>query len=117
MQRSKYFWIFWNKNEILKQKNDSTNPRICKHNQEALKKSTKVKEIECTNPKTKNQKCNDNNILKKEIYPKKKSLWSETEVYTDSSSIKGDLEIIKIHPPTINIPLEGKTKGICDYLQ
>ena len=53
-------------------------------------------------------------FLKKEIYPKKKRLWSETEVYTDSGNIKGDSTIIKIHPETINLPLEGKTKGIHD---
>ena len=44
-------------------------------------------------------------------------MWSETEVYTDSGSIKGDSAIIKIHPTIINLPLEGKTKGIRDCLQ
>ena len=39
------FLDFLNKNEIAKKKNDSTNPRIYKHNQIALMKSTKVKEI------------------------------------------------------------------------
>ena len=39
------FLDFLNKNEILKQKNDSTTPRLCKHNQIALTQSTKVKEI------------------------------------------------------------------------
>ena len=45
MQISKYFWIFWNKNEILKQKNDSTTPKLGKHTQTTLTQSTKVKEI------------------------------------------------------------------------
>ena len=53
-------------------------------------------------------------FLKKKFYPKKKRLWSETEAYTDSSSIKGDSTIITIHPTTIQLPLEGKTKGIRD---
>ena len=35
-------------------------------------------------------------------------------MYTDSSSIEGDSAIIQIHPATINLPLEGKTKGIHD---
>ena len=59
MQKKKIFWDFLNKNEIIKQKNDSNTPRICKNNYTALTQSTKVKEIQCTNPKTKNQKCND----------------------------------------------------------
>ena len=50
----------------------------------------------------------------KKFYPKKKRLWSETEVYTDYSSIKEDSTIIQIHPATINLPLEGKTKDICN---
>ena len=37
------FFDFLKKNEILKQKNDSTTPRLCKQNQAALKKNTKVK--------------------------------------------------------------------------
>ena len=44
MQKNKYFG-FLNKNEILKQKNDSTTPRLGKHIQTALTQSTKVKEI------------------------------------------------------------------------
>ena len=39
------FLDFLNKNEIAKQKNDSTTPPLCKHNQIALIQSTKVKEI------------------------------------------------------------------------
>ena len=39
------FWIFLNKIEILKQKNDSTTPRLGKHTQTALTQSSKVKEI------------------------------------------------------------------------
>ena len=54
---------------------------------------------------------------KKEIYPKTKRLWLEIEVYTDSSSIKGDSSILKIHPATINLPQEGQTKGIRDCSQ
>ena len=49
----------------------------------------------------------------KNIYPKKR-LWSETKVYTDSRSIKGDSTIIKTHPATLNLPLKGKTRGIHD---
>ena len=45
MQIRKYFWIFWNKNEILKKKNDSTTPRLGKHDQTILTQTTKVKEI------------------------------------------------------------------------
>ena len=45
MEISKYFWIFWNKNEILKQKNDSTTPKLDKHDQTVLTQTTKVKEI------------------------------------------------------------------------
>ena len=56
-------------------------------------------------------------FFKKEILPYKKCLWSEIEVYTDSSSIKGDSKIIKIHTATLQLPLEGKTKGIRDCLQ
>ena len=52
----------------------------------------------------------------KKIYPKR-GLWLEIEVYTDSSSIKGDSAIIKIHPATIQLPLEGKNKGIRDCSQ
>ena len=37
------FLDFWNKNEILKQKNGSTTPRLCKNTQKTLKQSTKVK--------------------------------------------------------------------------
>ena len=55
-------------------------------------------------------------FLKKK-FTLKKCLWSETEMYIDSSSIKGDSVIIKIHPATINLPLEGKTKGIRDCSQ
>ena len=55
-------------------------------------------------------------FLKKK-FTLKKGLWSEIEVYPDSSSIKGDLAIIKIHTAIINIPLEGKTKRIRDSLQ
>ena len=55
-------------------------------------------------------------FFKNKIYPKKR-LWLEIEVYTDSSSIKGDSEIIKLHPATIHLPLEGKTKGIRDCSQ
>ena len=39
------FWIFWNKNEMQKQKNGSTTHTICKHTQAALNQSTKVKEV------------------------------------------------------------------------
>ena len=56
-------------------------------------------------------------FLKKKFFSKKKHLWSEIEVSIDSSSIKGDSTIIKIHPATINLPQEGKTKGICDCSQ
>ena len=49
----------------------------------------------------------------KKNYPKK-CLWLETEVYIDSRSIKGDLEIIKTHPATLNLPLKGKNQGIHD---
>ena len=55
-------------------------------------------------------------LLKKK-FTLKKRLWSETEVYTDSGSIKGDSSIIKIHPATLQLPLEGKTKGIHDCSQ
>ena len=50
------------------------------------------------------------------FYPKR-CLWSETEVHTDSGSIKEDSEIIKIHSTTIQLPLKGKTQSIRDYLQ
>ena len=53
----------------------------------------------------------------KKFYPKKNRLWSETEVYTDSSSIKGDSTIIKIHLATIHLPLKGKTQCIRDCTQ
>ena len=43
-------------------------------------------------------------FLKQKKFTLKKHLWSETEVYTDSGSVKGDLAIIKIHPAIINIP-------------
>ena len=56
-------------------------------------------------------------FLKKKFTLKNKCLWLETEVYTDSSSIKGDSAIIKIHPATIHLPIEGKTKGIRDCSQ
>ena len=39
------FLDFLNKNEIEKQKNDSTTPRLYKHNQIALTQSMKVKEL------------------------------------------------------------------------
>ena len=55
-------------------------------------------------------------FLKKK-FTLKKCLWSEIEVYTYSSNIKGDSTISKLHLATINIPLEGKTKGICDCSQ
>ena len=42
--KKQIFLDFLNKNEITKQKNDSTTPRLCKHYQTALKQSTKVKE-------------------------------------------------------------------------
>ena len=42
--KKQIFLDFLNKNEIIKQKNDSTTPRLCKHNQTALTQSTKVKE-------------------------------------------------------------------------
>ena len=42
--KKQIFLDFLNKNEIMKQKNDSTTPKICKHNQTALAQSTKVKE-------------------------------------------------------------------------
>ena len=44
-EKKKIFLDFLNKNETLKQKNDSTTPRIGKHNQTSLTQSTKVKEI------------------------------------------------------------------------
>ena len=43
--KKQIFLDFLNKNEILKQKNDSTTPWLGKHNQTALTQSTKVKEI------------------------------------------------------------------------
>ena len=50
-------------------------------------------------------------FLKKKFTLKKKCLWSGTKVYTDSSSIKGDSAIIKIHPTTINFPQKRKNSG------
>ena len=41
--KKQIFFDFLNKNEILKQKNDSTIPRLGKHNKKALTQSTKVK--------------------------------------------------------------------------
>ena len=41
--KKQIFLDFLNKNEILKQKSDSTTPRLGKHNQTALTQSTKVK--------------------------------------------------------------------------
>ena len=52
--------------------------------------------------------------LFKKKFTLKKHLWSEIEVYTDSSNIKGDSTIIQIHPKIVILPLEGKTKGIHD---
>ena len=49
----------------MKQNNDSTTPRLCKHYQTAPTQSTKVQETQYTNPKTKNRKCNDKSILNK----------------------------------------------------
>ena len=43
--KKKIFLDFLNKNEILKKKDDSTTPRLGKHNQTSLTQSTKVKEI------------------------------------------------------------------------
>ena len=43
--KKKIFLDFLNKNEIMKQKNDSNTPRLCKHTQAVLTQSTKVKEI------------------------------------------------------------------------
>ena len=43
--KKQIFLDFLNKNEILKQKNDSTTPRLGKHNQTSPTPSTKVKEI------------------------------------------------------------------------
>ena len=56
-------------------------------------------------------------FLEKKFTLKKKRLWSEIEVYTESSSMKGESAIIKIHPATIHLPLEGKTKGIHEFSQ
>ena len=43
--KKQIFLDFLNKNEIVKKKNDTNTPRLCKHNQVALTQSTKVKEI------------------------------------------------------------------------
>ena len=43
--KKQIFLDFLNKNEIAKQKNDSTTARLCKHNQITLTQITKVKEI------------------------------------------------------------------------
>ena len=43
--KKQIFLDFLNKNEILKQKDDSTTPRLGKHNQTTLTQSTKVREI------------------------------------------------------------------------
>ena len=43
--KKQIFLYFLNKNEILKQKNDSNTPGLGKHNQTTLPQSTKVKEI------------------------------------------------------------------------
>ena len=42
-EKKQMFLDFLNKNEILKKNNDSTTPRLCKHNQTTLTQSTKVK--------------------------------------------------------------------------
>ena len=42
--KKQIFLYFLNKNEIIKQKNDSTTPKLCKHYQTTLTQSTKVKE-------------------------------------------------------------------------
>ena len=69
----KYFWIFLNKNEILKQKNDSTTPRLCKHNHAALKQSTKVKELMALIPKQKIENAMTRALFKKRIFTLKKT--------------------------------------------
>ena len=41
--KKQIFLDFLKKNEILKQKNDSTTPKLSKHNQKTLTQSNKVK--------------------------------------------------------------------------
>ena len=41
--KKQIFLDFFNKNEIIKQKNDFTTPRLCKNNKTTLTQITKVK--------------------------------------------------------------------------
>ena len=74
------------------------------------RKALRYKRPNALIPKQKIENAMRRTFLKKNIYAKK-CLWSETEVYTDSRSIKGDSEIIKIHPATLQLPLEGKLRA------
>ena len=51
--KKQIFLNFLNKNEIIKQKNDSTTPRFYKHYQTTPKQSTKVKRPNALIPKQK----------------------------------------------------------------